>query len=147
MIFTFCITDQILLFSVPYYEPKSVNEVVDAPLLPEESLTIGYGINKTSPHNYITPEGQEVDVGFLKLFFSTEYLNLRAIPSFYFENPYQSAPPVEKMSSLYHTMCVPIVQKRVKSAAVDLYNSKPVQRIYMMITQIVMLMSIIVIKI
>ncbi len=33
---------------------------------------------------------------------------------------------MEKMSSLYHTMCVPIVQKRVKSAAVDLYNSKPV---------------------
>ncbi|PBK98094.1 hypothetical protein ARMGADRAFT_1060061 [Armillaria gallica] len=62
----------ILPFSMLYYQTGSVKTADDAPLPPGQSLTIGYGMNGTRPHGYYVPEGQEVDVGFLKLFFSTE---------------------------------------------------------------------------
>ncbi|PBK66601.1 hypothetical protein ARMSODRAFT_1086715 [Armillaria solidipes] len=97
-----------------YYEP---GKAVGAPLPPGESLT-------TEEHSYYVPKGQEVDVGFLKLFVSTEYLDLSAIPRM---AGYGSVPPpVVKMPSLCHTMYVPVVQKRRRGAAVDLDDCEPV---------------------
>ncbi|KAK0438258.1 hypothetical protein EV421DRAFT_1906793 [Armillaria borealis] len=91
----------------------------DAPLSPGESLTIGYGtrqVGAAGPSAFEVAEGQVVDVGFSKLFFSTEYLDLSAIPQ---ESPFegncQSAPPL-KIPSSCHTTCVPIVQKWVEGA-------------------------------
>ncbi|PBK98114.1 hypothetical protein ARMGADRAFT_568599 [Armillaria gallica] len=90
----------------------------DAPLPPGESQTIGYGTREVRAGSlgtlgYSVRIGQVADVGFLKLFFSTEYLNLSAIIQ---ESPFQGhdqsvPPPVENILSACHTMCVPIVQK------------------------------------
>ncbi|KAK0187320.1 hypothetical protein F5146DRAFT_771205 [Armillaria mellea] len=51
----------------------------DVSLPPGESLAIGYGASGTVPRGYIVPEGQAVDVGFLKLFISTKYVDLSGI--------------------------------------------------------------------
>ncbi|SJL00968.1 uncharacterized protein ARMOST_04282 [Armillaria ostoyae] len=87
-----------------YYQQR---KAVGAPLPPGESLTTGQ-------HSYYVPGEQEVDVGFLKLFFSTEYLDLSVIPRI--AGSGSVPPPVGKMPSLCHTMCVPIVQKRGRGA-------------------------------
>ncbi|KAK0452928.1 uncharacterized protein EV420DRAFT_1697654 [Desarmillaria tabescens] len=94
----------------------------DAPLPPEESLSIGYG-SKDWERSWCFSviEGQDVDVGFLKLFFSIEYLDWSAIiQESPFEGHRQSAPPpMRKIPSLCHTMCIPIVQKWVVGASRD----------------------------
>ncbi|KAK0439727.1 uncharacterized protein EV420DRAFT_1169142 [Desarmillaria tabescens] len=97
-----------------FYQPGSA-EGVDDPLPAGKSWTIGYGTKqRTGPWTFNVKEGQDVDVGFLKLFFSTEYLDLSAIIQ---ESPFKGyrqrvSPLMRKIPSLYHTMCVPIVQKR-----------------------------------
>lgn len=58
-----------------YYQPGIAKKNVDVSLPPRESLAIGYGTSRTAPHIYTPREGQDVDVGYLKLFFSTEYLD------------------------------------------------------------------------
>ncbi|KAK0452860.1 uncharacterized protein EV420DRAFT_1273558 [Desarmillaria tabescens] len=100
------------------YQPESA-EGVDTPLPPGESLTFGYGTkDRDRPWSFGVTEGQDVDVGFLKLFFSTEYLDWSAIVQ---ESPFEGhrqsvAPSVRKIPSLCHTMCVPVVQKWVVGA-------------------------------
>ncbi|KAK0438238.1 hypothetical protein EV421DRAFT_2021353 [Armillaria borealis] len=102
-VFCFHVSD---LSIMSYYQTGSVKTADDAPLPPGETLTIGYGMSGTRPHGYYVPEGQEVDVGFLKLFFSTEYPDLSAIiqePPF--KDDRQSDPPTAgKTPSLCHTI-------------------------------------------
>ncbi len=79
-------------------------------------------MSKKSPSSYQVPKGQQVDVSFLKLFFSTEYLDLSAVIQ---ESPFEDTrqnvpPPVREMHSLCHTMCVLIVQKKGRGTAVGL---------------------------
>ncbi|SJL15635.1 uncharacterized protein ARMOST_19139 [Armillaria ostoyae] len=62
-----------------YYQPGRAKKDADVSLPPQESLTIGYGASGTVPHMYTLREGQDVDVGFLKLFFSTEYMDLSGV--------------------------------------------------------------------
>ena len=72
----------------PYFLPPfGVNHEVVPPLLPEGSLTIGYssdGSNKVHPGGsgpfvYECRPEQDVDVGFLKLFLSNQYIDLSNI--------------------------------------------------------------------
>jgi hypothetical protein len=42
-------------------------------------LTIGYGDGGGLPHQYFLRDGQDMDVGFLKLFLSTRSIDLRAV--------------------------------------------------------------------
>ncbi|KAK0439725.1 uncharacterized protein EV420DRAFT_1769383 [Desarmillaria tabescens] len=102
----------------PLYQPGSA-EGVHTPLLPRESLTIRYGTKLWDVCSFSIKEGQDVDVGFLKLFFSTEYLDLSAIvQESSFEGYHQSVPsPMNKIPSACHAICVPIVQKWVASAS------------------------------
>ncbi|SJL17581.1 uncharacterized protein ARMOST_21133 [Armillaria ostoyae] len=84
-VFCFHVSDLSIL---SYYQPGSVKEPADDPLLPGESLTIGYSMSpRTESHMYSVPRGQELDVGFLKLFFSTEYLDLSAIEDLHKSSP------------------------------------------------------------
>ncbi|KAK0187313.1 caspase domain-containing protein [Armillaria mellea] len=102
-----------------YYEPGRAEKDTDVSLPPGASLTIGYGASGTVPHVYTLREGQDVDVGFLKLFFSTEYIDLSGVvQNSPFDDDRQSGgPPVRKSLYLWHTMCVPVVQTRGGSAA------------------------------
>lgn len=45
--------------------------VVDPPLLPRSVLTIGYGDTATEPWTFGLRPGENVDVGFFKVFFTT----------------------------------------------------------------------------
>ncbi|KAK0211848.1 hypothetical protein IW262DRAFT_336965 [Armillaria fumosa] len=86
------------------YESEGVND----PLPPGKSLTARNG---SSPWWFLIEKGQDVDVSFLKLFFSTECVDLSAIVQ---ESPlegrHRSVPPVvRKIPSICHAMCVPMV--------------------------------------
>ena len=49
------------------------------PLQPNGSVTVGYGSGEV-PYVFKLDKGQDVEVGFLKLFLSTEYVDLSDIP-------------------------------------------------------------------
>lgn len=63
---------------VPYYLPpiSTSGGIPDPPLPPYGSLTIGYGSGGASPHQFFLREEQDVDVGHLKLFLTTKYVDL-----------------------------------------------------------------------
>jgi hypothetical protein len=71
------LTIPILLASI-YQLPLSSQ--LDPPLQPNGCLKLGYGIGDDAPFVYTLRERQDVEVGFLKLFLSTEYLDLSGIP-------------------------------------------------------------------
>ncbi|KAG7440927.1 uncharacterized protein BT62DRAFT_909410 [Guyanagaster necrorhizus] len=98
---------------IPYYQPGSAKDgAVDVSLPPGESSTIGYGASGTVPHTYTLKKGQDVDVGFLKLFFSTEYKDLSGITqSSPFGDSRKSDPVPEKKRYVGDTMCIAVVQK------------------------------------
>ena len=71
---------------------------VDAPLRSKQSLKIGYGDGDAVAFDFYIPSGQDVDVSFLKLIFSTKSVNLEDIEC---ESPFpstrhatKSVPPV-----------------------------------------------------
>ncbi|KAK0234488.1 hypothetical protein EDD85DRAFT_774432 [Armillaria nabsnona] len=96
-----------------YYQPGGAKNNTDVSLPPGESLAIGYGASGTVPHMYTLREGQDVDVGFLKLFLSTEYMDLSGIVQ---ESPFTEirggARAVPESRRLWDSMCVAVVQKR-----------------------------------
>ncbi len=72
-----------------------------------------------TPWYFSVRDGQDVVVGFLKLFLSTEYLDLSAIiQESLFVSRGQSVPPsMGEIPSSCHTMCVPLVAKWVEGAS------------------------------
>ena len=58
-----------------YYQPP--NNIYGTPpcILPNATLTIGYGTSGAPPQEYALPEGCGVEAGYLKLFFSTSYVD------------------------------------------------------------------------
>ncbi|PBK59425.1 hypothetical protein ARMSODRAFT_945614 [Armillaria solidipes] len=96
-----------------YYQPGSAKKNADVSLPPGESLAIGYGASGTVPHMYTLRQGQDVDVGFLKLFFSTEYMDLSGIVQ---DSPFTESRGGERAAPesrrLWDAMCVAVVQKR-----------------------------------
>lgn len=63
---------------VPYYLPSisTTGGTPDPPLPANGYLTIGYGSGGASPHQFFLREDQDVDVGHLKLFLTTKYVDL-----------------------------------------------------------------------
>ncbi|KAK0214585.1 caspase domain-containing protein [Armillaria fumosa] len=103
-----------------YYQPGSARKDVDVSLPPGELLSIGYGTSRTVPHMYTLRKGQDVDVGFLKLFFSTEYLDLSGVVQ---KSPFtesrrggQVAP---QSRYLWDEMCIAVIQNRGKDGSRD----------------------------
>ncbi|KAG7440958.1 uncharacterized protein BT62DRAFT_956397 [Guyanagaster necrorhizus] len=96
-----------------YYQPGSAKDgAVDVCLPARESLTIGYGASGSVPHMYALREGQDVDVGFLKLFFSTEYIDLSGIVQ---KSPFvgdrESKSKPMKRKPVWDSICVTLVQR------------------------------------
>ena len=50
--------------------------LTESPLKGKGHLTVGYGDSGSVPHTFFLREGQNVDVGILKLFLSKEQVNL-----------------------------------------------------------------------
>ncbi|KDR81761.1 hypothetical protein GALMADRAFT_221630 [Galerina marginata CBS 339.88] len=100
----------------PYYQ-LPIARTVSPPLPPGGSITIGYGTSGTSAQEFSISPGQDVDVGFVKLFLSTEYIDYSAVEeSFAFDEndgPARSTRPVEKSSlALWDSSITTILQKR-----------------------------------
>ncbi|KAK0187314.1 hypothetical protein F5146DRAFT_985418 [Armillaria mellea] len=100
---------------VPYYQPGSTKKTVDVSLPPGESLTIGYGASGTVPRRYALRKGQDVDVGFVKLFFSTECMDLSGIvqrsPFIECRGGDRVAPPESR------GLCVAVIQRKGEEAS------------------------------
>ena len=58
---------------------EAVGYKVDPPLRSKRSLTIGYGDGGADAFDFYIPDGQDVDVSFLKFIFSTKSVNLEDV--------------------------------------------------------------------
>ncbi|PVF99196.1 hypothetical protein CPB86DRAFT_783999 [Serendipita vermifera] len=106
---------------ISFYESPTSNRIADAPLQPHGSLAIGYGSGGARPYSYVLPDGQDVDVGFLKFFISTEQVDLSGIaqPSPFSEEGQKQWTGgmwrgASKRPSLWHTELIMVVQGRTK---------------------------------
>lgn len=97
---------------------KSGNSQVDSPLKKKGgTLAIGYGSSATQPRAYGLNDGEDFDVGFLKMFFTTQPVDLSDIPQ---RSPFiggradvarKKAPPQK-----WGTRLIPVIQKRMNSS-------------------------------
>ncbi|KAH9834619.1 caspase domain-containing protein [Rhodofomes roseus] len=98
-----------------YFEPPTAGTArVDPPLEPNGTLPIGYGSAGAAPYNYYLWKDQQLDVGFLKLFLSTEYVDLLHVAQGSpFHGDYRGARMVPSLSRalLWDTSLVTIVQR------------------------------------
>jgi len=104
-----------------YYQPPttSARYQLDAPLPPRESLTIGYGSGGAAPLTFSLREGQDVDVGFLKLFLTTKPVDFSKIPQgtpFGREGHRELQPMPEDAPGEWDTITIMIVQRRGKAS-------------------------------
>ena len=74
---------------MPYYEPPIARGTVEPPLRGKGYLPVGYGDSGSVPHEYYLRDGQNVDVGILKLFLSMKQVNLSHVAQ---PSPFQVAP-------------------------------------------------------
>jgi len=100
---------------VPYYTTQcpSDKHALEHPLKGEGELTVGYGSGGWPPFVYQIHKGRDLDVGFLKIYLSTQPVDLSGIKqgSAFSETrsgtPW-SAPPGE----FWDTIIIPIIQRR-----------------------------------
>jgi len=106
-----------------YYQPPTALKNLDVPLSKKTangpgSLTIGYGSGGEVPYNYFMRDGQDIDVGFLKLFLTTQPVDYSNIPQ---SSPFEvgdraTAPRKEKPRLIWDTILVQVVQRRAPGA-------------------------------
>ncbi|THU91191.1 hypothetical protein K435DRAFT_909329, partial [Dendrothele bispora CBS 962.96] len=97
-----------------FLPPTAKNGIVETPLPAKGCLTIGYGSSGTPPYGFSLREKQDVDVGALKLFLSTDYVDYGAIAQ---KSPFEDHRGGKKMwkpskRSLWDSITVIIVQKK-----------------------------------
>ncbi|VDB96090.1 unnamed protein product [Peniophora sp. CBMAI 1063] len=73
-----------------YYRPAVTGGGAEPSLPPKGRLTIGYGSGGAQPFKYFIRPGQDFDVGFIKLFISTEHVDLSNVVQ---ESPFVSTTP------------------------------------------------------
>jgi hypothetical protein len=104
------------IFSGPYYLPGfAKNNKAEISLPSQSSLEIGYGSGGANPQSYFLRENQEVDIGSLKLFYATEYVDFSNIPQ---KSPFDARQMKTKSSrkrnAFWGTKTVKIVQRKGK---------------------------------
>jgi len=100
---------------VPYYLPgMAAKGQVDFSVPTKRSLTIGFGDGGMPPCTYFLRKNQSVDVGFLKLYLSTEFIDYSSIAqvSPFKENrgSYQHSRP--KKRKFWDALTITMIQKR-----------------------------------
>jgi hypothetical protein len=97
----------------PYFQPPTAVDNVDPPLRPRGSLTIGYGSGGGAPFEYRLRDSQDVDVGFLRLFISTEPADLSGIEQLSpFEGVRESRRRNRSPGGTWSIMLITVVQRR-----------------------------------
>jgi len=98
-----------------YYQPPTAgNFEVRPPISPRGSLTIGYGSGGSPPFNYFLREEQNIDVGFLKLFLTTEHVDFSNVPQLSPFNGDNRGGQIMQLKpiSLWDSILVTVVQRR-----------------------------------
>ena len=100
--------------AVSYYLPDSAKDGnVPFSIPAYGALPIGFGDSGTYPKRYTLKPNQDVDVGFMKLYLSTTYVDYSSIAQ---ESPFRkdraTQDVVPKRSHRWDSIMVPIVQKR-----------------------------------
>ncbi|KAF9263736.1 hypothetical protein L218DRAFT_901384 [Marasmius fiardii PR-910] len=96
-----------------YYQPPVAKNKVDYSIPAHGCLTIGFGDSGTVPYTYFLRNNQEVDVGFLKLYLTTKYVDHSGIPQlspFGRDRGNRAEPAKQRL--LWDTLTIPMVQRR-----------------------------------
>jgi hypothetical protein len=68
------------LYTEPIFQPSFAKQdgkhIADPSIKPKGSLTIGYGASGVPPQRFRLVDGQEVGVTYLKVFFTSRYVDL-----------------------------------------------------------------------
>ncbi|KDR69751.1 hypothetical protein GALMADRAFT_160255 [Galerina marginata CBS 339.88] len=101
----------------PYYASSGPSKFKVDSCLPKEggTLNLGFGNGGEKPFEYYIPDGQDVDVGFLKCFFSTSPIDLSKVTQVPLDKLSRSAKPSDsKVSDAWGCLLIPVVQRRAK---------------------------------
>jgi len=92
------------------FEPPAApaNATSEAPLKPKSSLTVGYGAGGVRPQTFVMEhETQEVEVGTIKLYFSTAPTDLQPILQ---SSPFEDRPEDDEDNRGGGTVSLPVGQ-------------------------------------
>lgn len=97
------------------YHPPLSKGTVDPPLPPNQNVCIGYGSEGSPPMTFFLRDGQSVDVGFLKLFLSTDPVDLSGMeqPSAFGGQGRERPKEIQRSVGGWHTILIPIIQRRM----------------------------------
>ena len=118
-----------------YYQPPIARGIVDLPLKGHQNLPVGFGDSGTVPHTFFLREGQNVDVGILKLFLSRKPMDLSDVvqsspfDSIGARSDYTTASQVKmkrptKLRFLWDTILIPVVQRRRCAQTIREFSQK-----------------------
>jgi hypothetical protein len=97
------------------YSPTYAKSVADPSIPPHGELTIGYGSGGVAPQGFSLPEDQFVGITYLKIFVTSQYVDLSYIQQ---DSPFEEARPMgiskepKESKDVWATMLLAIVQKR-----------------------------------
>jgi len=96
-----------------YYIPPAIGEKAQPSLPGSGILPIGYGDGGGLPYRYFLREGQNLDVGFLKLFISTESVDFECIPQpSAFDQGRGGSASRQKPKPIWDTQTITVVQRQ-----------------------------------
>ncbi|KAG6906654.1 hypothetical protein DXG01_012740 [Tephrocybe rancida] len=99
---------------VPYYlPPTAANDQVDFSLPANGSLAVGFGDGGWPARTYYLRENQSVDVGFLKLYVSTKYVDYSSIVQSTPFHRHRAGTVHSKGKELWDALTIPIIQRNV----------------------------------
>lgn len=108
--------------SVPCYLAPNSNSsnIAEGPLSPDSpALGVGHGSDDAVPFSYSLPDGKDIDVGYLKLFLTTTWLDMSWISQGYpfVESKRDDEKVREEMlrSNVCDAVTVAVVQRRFNS--------------------------------
>ncbi|KAF8970617.1 caspase domain-containing protein [Flammula alnicola] len=100
-----------------YYQhplPGAANHIAEPPLpMNGGSLTIGYGAGGAAPFSYFLREGQDVDVGFMKVFLFSKPVDLSdVVQDTPFEEGRHQTTRKKTLKPTWGTVTIPVIQRR-----------------------------------
>jgi hypothetical protein len=103
-------------YIVSYYQPAYAGSGIADPCLPPGgTLSIGHGLSSSPAWQYGLAKDQDVDLGYLRFFFSREPLDLSYLPQLSaFDNGRLCQEAHMPKSPMLYTKTIPIVQRRMK---------------------------------
>lgn len=98
------------LIKATIYSPNAAKSGADPCIRGPDSLAIGFGAGGGAPQTFELPPGLTIDVTYLKVFITSEYVDLGGIAQ---ASPFNGAPRkhvTAGLDKLWQTLCVAILQ-------------------------------------